>query len=476
MLNSRSGAISLGIDFGLLEGPLHRFRRGRFDLNELLDAVAQLDLLGYLASPDGGADLVATTAELHRRLLDSGAFNEWAGETSEQDLLAAHVIAAVIYNVRTHDYWAAQMREFIASAPRGKRAQRIDAAARWGLERLLSTDRLLDYLSEESGSASTQLVHRRKVGRTVARRFIDQRNDARAIEFAGTLGPDSGHVLLEVARVLPAESTQWATLTALLSEQRAQIIGESDSTAALYGAANAACCRQRSLALALLELAQLDATAPPCRPERLGEEPYERHVRLQIELHALAAVIHHALNQSDEALRYADTCAKLAATLATRSGHGQEDVWKLPKAAGWLLAAAEPDATRRVVLLKRAYCKYDFRGAIDARLALQVATAYLDLGAAEFAAYFLAEARERKHQQRISDHFFNEVRWERVGGLLDLARVTEPELQAATVALKRLGYLPAPAAGDRFVWIDEQWYSNRGTDNPALVEPPAKSC
>lgn len=468
--------MSIGLDFGLLRGPLARFRRGAFDLSELLDAVTQLDLLGHLDSPDGSADIVATAAELHRRLLASGAFDEWADETSEQDLLAAHVIAAVVSNVKAHDYWTAQMREFIASAPRGQRAQRIDAATGWGLERLLPTDHLLDYLSSDSGSGSTQLVHRRKVGRAVARRFIDERNDARALEFAATLGPDSCHVLLEVARVLPVDSTQWASLTALLNERRDQIFDERDSAAALYGAANAACCRQKIVALTLLELAQLDATAPPCRPERLGEEPHERHTLLQIELHALAAVIHHALNQSDEALRYAGTCAKLSAALATWLEPDEENIWKLPKAAGWLLATAEPDAARRVVLLKRAYCKYDLRGAIDARLALQVATAYLDLGVGEFAAYFLAEAREMKDQQRISDHFFNDVRWERVGGLLDLARVTEPELQAAALALKRLGYLPVPAAGERFKWIDEMWYGNRGTDDPALVEPPPKSC
>ena len=92
-------------------------------------------------------------------------------------------------------------------------------------------------------------------------------------------------MLLEVARILPAESSHWSAVTALLNEQRAPILADGYWAAVLYAAANAARWAQPDSARALLAMAQLDDAGPLPDPEpRFGG----RH-NLRIELHALAA-------------------------------------------------------------------------------------------------------------------------------------------------------------------------------------------
>lgn len=189
----------------------------------------------------------------------------------------------------------------------------------------------------------------------------------------------------------------------------------------------------------------------------------------QIELHALAAVIFHALGDDSEALRYANA----SAALASAEGSSESDNWRLPKAAGWLIARAEEDPAARVRILKRSCCKYDSRGPLEGRLALQASTAYLELAEPELAAYFLARATEDAGSRRFTDHFPNSVHWGQVDALLESARVTEQELRNAGASLRKLGYLPEPEHGQRFRWIDEQW-SRIGSDNPDLVSPPPR--
>lgn len=474
-----------GIDFAPLANPLRRFRRGQLNLDDLLVAIANLKLMPVSALPDGGVDVVTTAVEFHRRLLDSGAFECWDDNPAEWQRRATEVLIAVVFKARTTvvgdprlrtqvrrfgDYWAAQLAQFVVAAPADLRVQYVGMAAARGLDGLLPTELLLESLSATADPTSVEFDHGQHVGATLVRRFVDEGNDDRAITFAANFGCDAHRLLLEVARVLPAESVHWAALTALLNEQRALILADGDWTAVLYAAANAARCAQPDSARTLLAMVQLEDAGPLPDPEpRFGA----RH-NLRIELHALAAVIHQAVGRGAEALRSAKACARLAAELAAQSEFDDDDAWVLPKAAGWLLATAERDPAARVVLLKRAYCKYDLRGALEGRLALQAATAYLVLGQPELAAYFLAQATENTRLQLISDHFVNAVRWDYVGELLEQARVTEPELSDAGAALRLLGYLPEPVTGQHFWWIDEQWYRALRSDNPALVSPEPK--
>ena len=221
-------------------------------------------------------------------------------------------------------------------------------------------------------------------------------------------------------------------------------------------------------ARALLTMAKLEQPTGRDNTDQSPEGQSPNPLR-QIELHALAAVIFHALGDDSEALRHANA----SAALASAQGSSESENWRPPKAAGWLMAGAEEDPAARVRILKRSCCKYDSRGPLEGRLALQASTAYLELAEPELAAYFLARATEDAGSRRFTDHFPNSVHWGQVGALLESARVTEQELRNAGASLRKLGYLPEPEHGQRFRWIDEQW-SRIGSDNPDLVSPPTR--
>lgn len=87
---------SYSIDFGLLTRPLGKFRRGAISIDELRDAVAQCEFTPTQTLPDHDEDVVETVADLHRRLLESGAFDDWADNPADPQQLAAEVVIAVI--------------------------------------------------------------------------------------------------------------------------------------------------------------------------------------------------------------------------------------------------------------------------------------------------------------------------------------------------------------------------------------------
>lgn len=479
-----------GIDFALLDRPLRNVRRGAITVDEFLDVVASMYLPPASELPSGGEDVVTTASELIRRLRDSAAFDWWTDDPAGQEELALRVLIAVVLNARKivtgdlqltrdgiasavlrrfRDHWGTELCEFIVASLGGLRDKGVGMAAQRGLDVVLPTDLLLEFLTASADPESAE-----SVGATLLRRFIRAGDEERAVTFAATFGGQAHRLLLEAARLLRAESSQWAPVTLLLDERRDAIVADDDCAAVLYAAANAAVCAQPESARTLLAMAPMNDVVPHDHPDRLVQARLEDKARLQIELHALAGVIYHGLGQHGVALRCVRVCARMAAEFAARSTYDDDDSWGLPKAAGWLLASAEPDPAARLVLLKRSYCKYDFRGAIEGRLALLAATAYLELGQPALGAYFLNRATTSANLRLISDHFFNEVRWERVGRLLEVARVGEQELRDAGAVLRVLGYLPEPESGQHFSRIDEQWHRKLWTDDPDLVNPRPK--
>ncbi|WP_370500189.1 hypothetical protein NWT09_31055 [Mycolicibacterium sp. jd] len=474
-----------GIDFGLLARPLRQYRPGALSTSELYAAAIQYEFTPAQTHPGHDGDVVQTATDLHRRLLDSGAFDDWAPADRQQR--AAELVIAVIFDTQLtvvgdlqltrhpdidpellkgfRRHWAAELVDFIQTSPAGLQVERVGMAAERGLDRLLPTVLLLGSLSATAHLTPDEFGHRLALGTTLVHRFVDERDDERAIAFAAGFGDDAHRLLLEAAQILSAESSCWPTLMELLHEHREQIVTDRTPADVLYAAANAAAGSRSDSAEALLEMSYLDSGTLP-------RDDDKTHVR--IELHALLAAIHNALGKHDEALRCAHICAQLAAEIASQSEYGDADDWALPKAAGWILAAAERDPSARVLLLKRAYCKYDFRGALEGRLALLAANAYLELGRPEFAAYFLAQATGSARTRLVSDHFPCPVSWHTVGGLLETARVTDDELALSATELRRLGYLPEPETGTHFHWIDEQLCRNLYGDRSNLVAPKPK--
>lgn len=480
----------LGIDFTALAALLRKFRRGAISQSELPDSVASVDLLCVSTPICGSHEVMTTAASLYRRLLDSGAFDGWNDDRTKRHRLAAEVLIAVVLNTqvaawgdlqlaRYRDcgaqtvrefsaYWAAQLCDFIHQAPAELRVQLVDMTGAQGLDWLLPTALLDEILSATSHLTSAEFGHRRQVGTTMALRLAGDGDIVGAIKLAESFGSEAHHLLIKIAGVLPSDSSQWTTVIAALRASAASVLTDGDPADILYAAANAAHCQQPDAARALLAMAQLEQ--PTARDTEPPTEEHSANWWRQIELHALVAVILHTLGDDSAALRSAESCASLAATAPTRT---EDDAWGLPKAAGWLLARAEEDPAARVRILKWTYCKYDSRGPLEGRLALQACTAYLELSRPELAAYFLSRATEDAAVRRINDHFPNSIRWDRVGATLESARVSEQELREAGAALRKLGYLPEPENGQQFWWIDEQWYRTT-SDGTALVSPKPK--
>lgn len=476
----------IGIEFTKFARPLRRFHRGAINHSELLDDVGRLDL----APTSGcGRQVVTTAASLYRHLLDSGAFDHPDDDRTDQQRLAAEVLIVAVQNtqittrgdlqlVRNGDcdtqavrdfsaYWAAQLCDFVERSPAELRVQLVDVTAAHALDGLLPTELLHEALSAALHAPADEFPHRRRVGTTMALRFAGDGQIERAMKIAESFGPEAHHLLIEVAGVAPPESHQWPALIAALLQSSASMLTDGDSAAVLYAAANAAHANRPDAARALLTMAKLEQ--PTARDTDQPHEGQSPNPLRQIELHALAAVIFHALGDDSEALRHANA----SAALASAQGSSESENWRLPKAAGWLMAGAEEDPAARVRILKRSCCKYDSRGPLEGRLALQASTAYLELAEPELAAYFLARATEDAGSRRFTDHFPNSVHWGQVDALLESARVTEQELRNAGASLRKLGYLPEPEHGQRFRWIDEQW-SRIGSDNPDLVSPLPK--
>ncbi len=480
----------IGIDVTEFARPLRRFRRGAINHCELLQDVALLDFPCAAEADPEGQHVVTTAASLYRHLLDSGAFDHWDGDRTEQQRLAAEVLIVAVQNTQSNTrgdlllarygdcdpqavrdfsaYWAAQLCDFVEHSPAELRVPLVDMTAAHGLDGLLPTELLNEALSAALHGPADEFPHHRQVGTTMALRFAGDGQIDRAIKLAESFGPEAHHLLIEVARVAPPESSQWSALTAALRQSSASILTDGDSAAVLYAAANAAHANRPDAARALLTMAKLEQPTGRDNTDQSPEGQSPNPLR-QIELHALAAVIFHALGDDSEALRHANA----SAALASAQGSSESDSWRLPKAAGWLMAGAEEDPAARVGILKRSCCKYDSRGPLEGRLALQASTAYLELAEPELAAYFLARATEDAGSRRFTDHFPNSVHWGQVGGLLESARVTEQELRNAGASLRKLGYLPEPEHGQLFRWIDEQW-SRIGSDNPDLVSPPPR--
>ncbi|WP_071286308.1 hypothetical protein [Mycolicibacterium llatzerense] len=488
-------ATHVGIDLSGLERPLLRYRRGMYNHQDLLDAVAAVRLL---PAPYGShADTVTTVAALWERLLANSTVQEAGYDAAGQELLVAEVVVVLVRNARaivrggwqwppnpevTADvvrdfsaHWSAELAAFIESAPPRVRVRCVRFAVGHGLADLASTEALLESASE---STDSELDYREEAGAAVVRRLIGDGKTDLAVEFALTFGPRPHRLLLEAAQVLPAAPDPWLVVMALLDDHRDAVLADDEvvSDTALYAAANAARAGQFDAARALLSLTPLDAAPPQRLTADTDGLATRRQLTCTIERLAAGAVIYQALGQTEDAVRWAVEAAALTSELAAHSPHDHPYGWKLPKAAGWLLAADESDPAARVMLLKLASNNYELRGALDSRLALQTATAYLELGQPALAAYFLANARGFANLPVISDRFLDPVRWERLGDLLELARVTEAEFHDAAAELERLGYLPEPETGDHFRSIDWRWSHDLISDSPTLVEPPPRRC
>lgn len=225
----------------------------------------------------------------------------------------------------------------------------------------------------------------------------------------------------------------------------------------------------------LLAMSGLDRGGPRSKdPDPWEQATNNRDTDLRIELLSLTALIHHALGNHDEAIGYAQDCFNLSADAEARRRFPEPDNCYLPKAAGWILAAAEQDPDARIVLLKRAATKYEFRGALEGRLALEAADAYLDLSRPELAAYFLAEAAKYSSSRQVSDHFPRSIVWANVNGLLDVVRVTRQELDRAITRLRQHGLLPEPETGEHFWDCYEQWYCRPHSGDRDLISPKPK--
>lgn len=483
-----------GIDLGGLARPLLQCKRGALTIDELCDRAVDCELHPFDTESDDG-DRVTTAAELHRRLLESGAFDDWADGPWPREQAAAQVLVATVLNTQIwlrgdlqlprhpgvdralarafRDHWAEQLVDFVQASPGELQVDRVGMAAARGIDHLLPTALLLETLSTSAELAGDQFSHRRSIATTLVHRFLDEGDDARALAFASDFGIDARRLLLEMARGLHADSGCWPELIGALAAHREQILADGDDATVMYAAANAAAGRHADIARLLLGMARLDTEVPP-RDTDSYRRARDFRGRLHIELHALASVIHYVLGEGVESVRSAQVCAHLASQWAAEADRDEVDSWYLPKAAAWILATAEPDPAARVLILKRGYDKYEFRGPLEGRCALQVADAYVALAQPELAAYFLAQAIDHADYRLISDHFSCPIEWDRVRGLLEVSRVSADEISAATVRLRRLGYLPEPETGQCFGWIDEQWYRRLRSHDPGLVTPKPK--
>ncbi len=454
-----------GFDYSPLDKLLAGLNRGRYSLDEFFDAVRSVDVPPAVLLSDGDHDVVSTVAELHRRF---AAVQDLPGGPDAQERFATQAAMAVVRNLRVtvvgdlrfpryrdldpefvrayRAYWENQVTEFIESSPADLQLDRVRIAALDGLDTQLSTDLLLKSMA---ASVNTDRAAAEIMSTALVRRFVDQGDEERAVELATGFGAGAHRLLLGLAQQLPRASTQWVALSQRIAEQHGAILADGRPETVLYAAANAVRCDQPAFARELLTMADLDSADLDTR----------------MELYAAVAVIHRALGDNAEALACAQTCAHQLT----------DDQWGIPKAAGWLLADAEPDPAARMRLLKRAYTKYDGRAEVEGRLMFQAAQTYLDLGQPVLAAYFLMTAGKLARSRGIGDHFVPVLRWELLSDLLEEARVTDDELAAAAERLATFGYLPKPSSGEHFWRIEEQWYTDLGSDHPDLVQPePAR--
>ncbi|WP_156432625.1 hypothetical protein [Mycobacterium sp. M26] len=486
---------AFGMDLRDMARSLSQYKRGVLTTDELCDQAVVCELYPFDTRLDDG-ERVTTTAELYRWLLDSEAFDHWGDGPWSREQAAAEVLVAMVLNTQIYrigdlqlprhpgadpglarafcGHWAEQLVDFIQASPGDLRTDRVGMAAARGIDHLLPTPLLYETLSISAEGPGDEFPHKLRIATTLVHRFVDKGDHARALTFASGFGTDARRLLLEMARGLHADSGRWPELMAALEAHRDQILADGDDTAVMYAAANAAAGGHAAIARSLLGMAQLDTAVPPRDTDDNYVRAWNLRGRLHVELHALASVIHYALGDRDEAVRSAQVCAHLSSRWAAGADRYEVDSWYLPKAAAWILATAEPDPASRVLMLKRGYDKYEFRGPLEARCALMAADAYIALDQPELAAYFLAQAIDHVGFRLISDHFPCPMEWDRVRGLLEVSRVSADELTAAAAGLRRLGYLPEPETGQCFWWIDEKWYRQLWSDDPGLVTPKPK--
>lgn len=102
-----------------------------------------------------------------------------------------------------------------------------------GLDGLLPTELLNEALSAALHGPADEFPHHRQVGTTMALRLAVDGEIDRAIKLAESFGPEAHHLLIEVARVAPPESSQWSALIAALRQSSASILTDGDSAAVL---------------------------------------------------------------------------------------------------------------------------------------------------------------------------------------------------------------------------------------------------
>ena len=363
------------IDISELHRPLKSFSRGAIAAHELCGLAASKD---YLSGQSAEPDVVDTAAELYDRVLDRGSFDRRLAKPAAENLGAETVMAvlqAVQYASRVNSkppteasndgcfatkfrqHWADQIRDLAGTEVPDQRIRRIHAAGAYGLDRLLPTDVIVEMISDTSDFEEGELPHRIYLGKNLTRRFVDSGEHQRAIRFAADFTPRGHRLLFEVARCLPNQSSQWGALFDVIRSRQAAIAADGDRTAVLYAAAHAAACGRRSAALELLTLFHAGLAADASR-----SVPTKDHPERRIELAALTALIHHALGDNNEARRWAESCLELVTTSALEADCCDQEVSVfLPKAAGWILVAREPDAGNRIKLLQQAYDKYNVR-------------------------------------------------------------------------------------------------------------------
>ena len=484
------------IDISPLSTPLRHYGRGAINLSELCDVVIRTDFLPATTLPgDQGIDVVETADTLHQRIIDSGAFE--TRPTSGDPLQSAvKVLVGVVLSTqrtvlrdlqgrhqeidqdslqRFQLHWALELQQFVEASPAHLRIERIGMLADHGLDHLLSTSVLIETIVATENLTEEEFGQRVTLGTNLVKRFIMGGDHQRAVTFAVDFGSESDQILLEAASALPGESPCWPSLMELIEVRRPAIIRSGNWTAVLYATAHVVACGHQDRGENLLALSRLNRRGlPPPDPDPWEQAIITRDTDLRIELLALTALIHHALGNQEESVEYAQDCADLSAEAAERRPFLEPDSWYLPKAAGWILAAAQRDPDARLLILKRAATKYAYRGALEARLALEAATTYLDLSRPELAAYFVAEAVDCASSRQVSDHFACSIDWSSVGCLLDVVRVTNQELDRATARLRRHGLLPEPETGEDFLDCYEHWYSRPYSGDQNLISPKPK--
>lgn len=334
-----------------------RFSRGALAAHELCGLAASKD---YLPGQSAEPDVVDTAAELYDRVLDRGSFDHLLARTADGRLGAAIVmavfqavqyalqvnpkrrprrIAMAVFATRFGQYWADQVRDLVCTNVPDQRIQRVQAAGAYGFDRLLPTNVVVEFVCSTGDVDEGEVPHRISLGKNLIRRFIGSGDHKRAVAFAADFTPRGHRLLLEVARCLPNQSSQWGALIDVIRSRQAAIAADGDRTAVLYAAAHAAACGRRRASLELVALVHAGSDADTSR-----STPTKDHPELRIELAALTALVHHVLDDTDEARRWAESCFELVATNAPESSCEDELTMLLLKAAGcfWSLESQTP--------------------------------------------------------------------------------------------------------------------------------------